>query len=154
MASVFKKLISKELGNNNYNKYFFICQRSLQNRTLENKEIYNDIFEYLKGKDQVSIKNMQNRLNDALLLAIRISKTYFFSFLFFIGASFILITKDISLMVTVLSMVLMSICFIAKTYEYIINKFCFIDAHIVLVYKTALDRVMLLKELEKSVLNK
>lgn len=154
MASVFKKLISKELGNNNYNKYFFICQRSLQNRTLENKEIYNDIFEYLKGKDQVSIKNMQNRLNDALLLAIRISKTYFFSFLFFIGASFILITKDISLMVTVLSMVLMSICFIVKTYEYIINKFCFIDAHIVLVYKTALDRVMLLKELEKSVLNK
>ncbi|MDF2610632.1 MAG: hypothetical protein K0R92_2106 [Lachnospiraceae bacterium] len=150
MASVFKDLIRKEFGDNNYNKYFFICQKSLENKKLENKEIYNDIFEHIRNKDQAAIKNMQKRLNDSLLLAVRISKTYFFAFLFYIGASFFLIMKDINPFVTIISLILMSICFIGKTYEYLVNKYCFIDAHIVLVYKTVLDRVILIKELEQS----
>jgi hypothetical protein len=154
MSSVFKELIKKEFGVNSYDKYFFICQKSLENRKLENKEIYNDIYEHLKNKDQAAIKNMQKRLNDALLLAVRISKTYFFSFLFYLGASFYIIMKDIHPMITVISLILMSVSFIVKTYEYLINKYCFIDAHIVLVYKTVLDRVILIKELEQSAFKK
>ncbi|MDF2473488.1 MAG: hypothetical protein K0R21_1270 [Anaerocolumna sp.] len=150
MASVFKDLIRKEFGDNSYNKYFFICQKSLENKKLENKEIYNDIFEHIKNKDQAAIKNMQKRLNDSLLLAVRISKTYFFAFLFYLGASFFVIMKDINPFVTIVSLILMSICFIGKTYEYLVNKYSFIDAHIVLVYKTVLDRVILIKELEQS----
>jgi hypothetical protein len=154
MSSVFKELIKKEFGVNSYDKYFFICQKSLENRKLENKEIYNDIYEHIKNKDQAAIKNMQKRLNDALLLAVRISKTYFFSFLFYLGASFYIIMKDIHPMITVISLILMSVSFIVKTYEYLINKYCFIDAHIVLVYKTVLDRVILIKELEQSAFKK
>lgn len=154
MSSVFKELIKKEFGVNSYDKYFFICQKSLENRKLENKEIYNDIYDHLKNKDQAAIKNMQKRLNDALLLAVRISKTYFFSFLFYLGASFYIIMKDIHPMITVISLILMSVSFIVKTYEYLINKYCFIDAHIVLVYKTVLDRVILIKELEQSAFKK
>jgi hypothetical protein len=150
MASIFKKLISKEFGNNNYNKYFFICQKSLENKTLENNEIYNDIFQLIINKDQIVIKNMQKRLNDSLLLAVRISRTYFFAFLFYLCASFFLITKDINALITVVSLITMSVLFIGKTYEFLVNKYCFIDAHIVLLYKTALDRVLLLKEIEHS----
>jgi hypothetical protein len=57
-------------------------------------------------------------------------------------------------MITVISLILMSVSFIVKTYEYLINKYCFIDAHIVLVYKTVLDRVILIKELEQSAFKK
>ncbi|MDF2951922.1 MAG: hypothetical protein K0S18_1505 [Anaerocolumna sp.] len=121
MSSVFKELIKKEFGVNSYDKYFFICQKSLENRKLENKEIYNDIYEHIKNKDQAAIKNMQ---------------------------------KDIHPMITVISLILMSVSFIVKTYEYLINKYCFIDAHIVLVYKTVLDRVILIKELEQSAFKK
>lgn len=150
MASVFKKLISKEFGENKYNKYFFVCQRSLENKSLDSKEIYNDIYDSLKILDRNAIKKMQDRLNDALFLAVRISKTYFFSFLFYLGAAFFLITKDINPIITISSIILMSVCFIAKTYEFLINKYCFIDAHIVLVYKTVLERIILLKEIEHS----
>jgi len=150
MASVFKKLISRELGENNYNKYFFVCQKSLQNRVFDSKEIYNDIYEYLKLKDRKSIKKMQERLNDSMIIAIRISRTYFFSFLFYIGAAFFLMTKDINVLITAMSLLLMSICFIAKTYEFLVNKYCFIDAQIVLVYKTVLDSIITISEREQS----
>lgn len=143
MASIFKKLISKELGENNYNKYFFVCQKSIQNKVFDSKEIYNDIYEILKNKDKNSIKKMQERLNDSLILAIRISRTYFLSFIFFIGAAGFLISKEISILITIFSLVLMSVCFLVKTYEFLINKYCFIDAQIVLVYKNVLERINL-----------
>jgi len=150
MASIFKKLISKEFGENKYNKYFYVCQSSLENKSFDSKEIYNDIYEHLKKLDLNAIKKMQERLNEALYLAIRISKTYFFSFLFYLGSAFFLITKDLDPFITIISIILMSICFIVKTYNFLINKYCFIDAHIVLVYKTVLERVILINELNKS----
>jgi hypothetical protein len=150
MASIFKKLISKELGENNYNKYFFVCQKSLQNRVFDSKEIYNDIYEHLKNKDKTAIKKMQNRLNDTMFLAMRICKTYFFSFLFFIGAIFYILTKDVNPFITFISIIIMSFCFIVKTYQFIVNKYCFIDAQIVLVYKTVLDKILLINEREQS----
>lgn len=142
MASIFKKLISRELGENSYNKYFFVCQKSLQNKSFDSNEIFNDIYENLKNRDQKSIKKMQLRLNNALLLAIRISRTYFFSFLFYIGAVMFLMTKQISAIIMVFSLLAMSICFLVKTYEFLVNKYCFIDAQIVLVYKTVLDKII------------
>ncbi|WMJ89560.1 hypothetical protein [Anaerocolumna sp. MB42-C2] len=150
MASIFKKLISRELGENNYNKYFFVCQKSIQNKAFDSKEIYNDIYEHLKNKDRVAIKKMQERLNDTMFLAMRICKTYLFSFLFFVGAIFYLLTKDIQPLITFFSILLMSFCFIGKTYQFIVNKYCFIDAQIVLVYKTVLDRILLISEREHS----
>lgn len=144
MASVFKKLISKELGENNYNKYFYVCQKSIQNKFFDSKEIYNDIYGLLKNKDYNAIKKMELRLNDSLLLAVRISRMYYFSFLFFIGAVFILLSKGLNPFITAISIILMSICFVVKTYEYLVNKYCFIDAQIVLVYKTVLDKIMIL----------
>lgn len=150
MASIFKKLISKELGETNYNKYFFVCQKSLQNRVFDSKEIYNDIYEHLKNKDRTAIKKMQERLNDTMFLAMRICKTYFFSFLFFMGAIFYVLTKGMNPLITLLCIVLMSFCFIGKTYQFIVNKYCFIDAQIVLVYKTVLDRILLINEHEQS----
>ena len=37
----------------------------------------------------------------------------------------------------------MNVAFVYKTYEFISNKFCYIDAQIVLVYKAVLDRIIL-----------
>jgi hypothetical protein len=144
MSSIFKKLISREFGENNYNKYFFVCQKSLQSKKFDSKEIYNDIYEKLRNKDNITIKRMQVRLNDAMFLAVRTCKTYFFSFLFYMGAIFYLLTKDVSLLISFLSIVLMSVCFLVKTYQFIVNKYCFIDAQIVLVYKSVLEKIILI----------
>ena len=48
MASVFKRLIRKELGVNSYNKYFAYIQKNIKNKSLESKDVYEDIYEKLK----------------------------------------------------------------------------------------------------------
>ncbi|MFV0344443.1 MAG: hypothetical protein ACK5JH_16420 [Anaerocolumna sp.] len=146
MSSVFKKLISKEFGENNYNKYFFVCQKGLHNKVLDNKEIYNDIYEKLKNKDKIVITKMQRRLNDSIMLTLRISKTYFLYFIYVLAAIFFLLTKDIYPVILILSIVGIIGVFLMKTYEFIVNKYCFIDAHIVLIYKTVLEKMLLTTE--------
>lgn len=148
MASVFKKLISKELGESSYNKYFFSFQKRIANkdydiRAFDNEEIFNDIYNRLKDKDIASLTKMVERLSDTMFLAMRISKTFIFAFLAYLGASIFIISQGLMPIITVGALILLSICFIYKTYEFVVNKFCFIDAHIVIVYKAVLDMLIL-----------
>lgn len=143
MSSVFKKLISKELGESNYHRYFFFIKKNIENKTSDSRLIYNDMYEKLKTKDLKSISKMHNRLNDTMLLAFRISKTYFFALLFYLAASVFLIAKDLRFEIALVSIIMISACFVFKTYEFVINKFCYIDAQIILVYKAVLDKIIL-----------
>lgn len=143
MMSVFKKLIRKELGEVNYNKYFTYIQKNLKNKSLESKEVYEDIYTRLKDKDIESIARMHDRLNDAMLLAFRISKNYMFALIFFIVASVFILLKGLVPLVAITALGTMSVLFLVKTYEFVINKYCFIDAQIVLVYKSVLEKIIL-----------
>lgn len=143
MANVFKKLISKELGEVNYHRYFSFVKKNIENRTADSQIIYNDMYEKLKYRDLRSITKMHNRLNETMLLAFRISRNFFFAFTFYLAAMIFLIARSLRPELTILAMILMSIAFIYKTYEFIANKFCYIDAQIVLVYKAVLDRIIL-----------
>lgn len=143
MMSVFKKLIRKELGEVNYNKYFTYIQKNLKNKSLESKEVFEDIYTRLKDRDIESIARMHDRLNDAMLLAFRISKNYLFALIFFIAASAFILLKGLVPLVAITALGTMSVLFLVKTYEFVINKYCFIDAQIVLVYKSVLEKIIL-----------
>lgn len=147
MASVFKKLISKELGEMNYNRYFFCYQKGIVNKTSNNKEIYNDIYEKLKDKDLKVINRMHERLNETMILALKISKTYLFSFLFYLGAVLFVLGLKLIPIFAVIGIASMTVCFLFKTYEFVVNKYCFIDAQIVLVYKAVLDELIMTKRM-------
>lgn len=143
MSNVFKKLISRELGEVNYHRYFSFVKKSMEMKMTDSQTIYNDMYEKLKYRDLKSITKMHNRLNDTMLMAFHISKNFFFAFLVYLTASIFLIVKDLQSFVTVIALLLMNICFVYKTYEFISNKFCYIDAQIVLVYKAVLDKIIL-----------
>lgn len=143
MANVFKKLIRKELGEANYNRYSSFIKKNIDNRTSDSQIIFNDMYEKLKYHDLKSISKMHNRLNDTMLLAFRISKNFFFAFLFYLLASVYLILRSMGPELTAMSLILVNICFLYKAYEFVSNKFCYIDAQIVLVYKAVLDRIIL-----------
>lgn len=142
MSNVFKKLISRELGEVNYRRYFAFVKKSIETKNSDSQAIYNDMYEKLKYRDFKSIAKMHNRLNDTMLLAIRINRNFFLAFIVYLAASLFLIIKDIRPELTIIALILMNICFIYKTYEFIANKFCYIDAQIVLVYKAVLDRII------------
>ncbi len=143
MSNVFKKLISKELGEVNYHRYFSFVKKNMETRIADSQTIYNDMYEKLKYRDLRAITKMHNRLNDTMLLAFRISKNFFFAFLIYLSASIFLIAKELQPEVTIVALVLMNISFIYKTYEFVSNKFCYIDAQIILVYKAVLDRIIM-----------
>ena len=136
MSNVFKKLISKELGEANYNRYCSFLKKNLETKLSESQTIYNDMYEKL-------ITKMHNRLNDTMILAFKISKNFFFAFLFYLCACIFIIAKIHQPTLSISALVLINVAFIYKAYEFIANKFCYIDAQIILVYKAVLDRIIL-----------
>lgn len=154
MVNVFRKLIRKEFGDKKYNQYVGsyhrkMLEKSFDYRNLQNEEIYNDIYNDLKDKDLESLKKMFDRLTEAMLMVVKISRTYFTILLVYLAGTFFLISRDLVPWVTIVSIILMSFCFLYKTYEYVANKFCYIDARIIIVYKSVLDQ--LLKGYRKNV---
>ncbi len=143
MSNVFKKLISRELGEVNYHRYFTFVKKGMEMKKADSQLIYNDMYEKLKYRDLKSISKMHSRLNDTMLLAFRISKNFFFAFLFYLAASVFLIAKSLQPEITIVALILMNVCFVYKAYEFLSNKFCYIDAQIVLVYKAVLDKIIL-----------
>ena len=143
MTSIFQKLLKKELGIISYNRYFTYIHKNMQNKSLEGRAVYEDIYKRLKDKDIESIARMHDRLNDSMTLAFRISKTYLLAFIAYLAASIFIIVKGLPVSITIVSLVLMSVCFILKTLEYVINKYCYVDAQIVLLYKAVLESIIL-----------
>ena len=143
MSNVFKKLISRELGDANYHRYFSSVKKNLETKMGDSQTIYNDMYEKLRDRDLKSITKMHSRLNDTMILAFRISKNFFFSFIFYLIATMVVIAKVQQQELVITALGLMSMCFVYKIYEFVANKFCYIDAQIVLVYKAVLDRIIL-----------
>lgn len=142
MASVFKKLIRKEFGENSYNTYFNYYHKNINSTSIDNKEVFEDIYLKLKEYDTNTILLMNKRLNDTLLAAFRISKSYIMiPFVYMLSVIFLLV-RNIHPVIVVPALLLITACFIIKSYEFIVNKYCYIDARIVLVYKSVLDSVM------------
>lgn len=155
MVNVFRKLIRREFGDKKYNQYVGsyhrkMLEKNFDYRNLQNEEIYNDIYNNLKDKDLESLKKMFDRLTEAMLMVVKISRTYFTNLIVFLAGAFFLISRDLVPWVTIVSIILMGCCFLYKTYEYVTNKFCYIDARIIIVYKSVLDQ--LLKGYRKNVL--
>jgi hypothetical protein len=148
VASIFRKLISKEFGENIYYKYFYVCQRSLQEKFFDSDEIYQDIYRRVERKDKGDLKKMQKRLNESLITAVRIIKTYIIFVVYVLAAVFYLVTLGLHPLVTAAGILLISLILLQKTYEYIINKYCYIDAQIVLIYKNVLDKLLLQEQKE------
>lgn len=148
LSSVFKKLITKELGSNRYNKYFFcyqklIIEKKYDSTKLSNKEIHDDMYETLKDTDIVTLQKMLQRLLECMHLALCISKRYMFILFAYILTIVLILSQGFLWWINVGSIGLLTIAFIYKTCEFVVNKYCFIDAHIILVYKSVLDELIL-----------
>ena len=148
LSSVFKKLITKELGASSYNKYFFcyqklIIEKKYDSTKLSNQEIHDDMYNTLKDRDIVTLQKMLERLLDCMHLALSISKQYMFILFAYVLTIVLILSQGFLWWITVCSIAVLSIAFIYKTIEFIVNKYCFIDAHIILVYKSVLDELIL-----------
>ena len=142
LYNVFKKLISNELGHHNYRRYFLFVKKNLEYRVIDRHTLFHDMYDKLKVKDIKVIKTMEERLNETLVTALKINRNYLFVCLFYLGSVLFLRFKDIRIDIAIISFILISIPFILKTYEFLINKYCYIDAQIIIIYKVVLDKIL------------
>jgi hypothetical protein len=72
--------------------------------------------------------------------AFQVSRTYLWAFVAYLAAFLVICSCVIQLYAIPLLMVI-SLAFLVKTYEFLVNKFCYVDAHLVLIYKSVLDKI-------------
>ena len=140
--NVFRKRLRAEFGKKVYRHFVSLCKEELdqkKNKVPEEQIKANEKVVYSEMCEQLqSLK--KERLAGALMDAFRIARQFSFVFVFYVIASLILAVMGLDARVTNVSLVLMGICFLYKVYEFICNRFCFVDAYLMMLYKTALEQ--------------
>lgn len=144
--NVFRKCLRKQFGKNKYMSYVHMCEEEvLRNSSvktkLEDKKIFQDMYEQLKTENSEYIKERIDILTDTLYSALQIGRKFSFVFLFYIVANIVILALQLNYIVTCISVFLMGMCFIYKLVEFISNKYCFIDAYLIMVYKSVLEKL-------------
>ena len=149
MLSILGKLLCNELGETNYDIYFkhyslYVNNISDDNNIdRRNEQIFYDIYCQLKEKDIYVLQEMLERLLEAIELTVRISRQYVWVWLATVTVVLFFVLCPVSGLVTLLGISVVLTGFIYKSIVFIVNRYCFIDANIVLLYKTALYHVIL-----------
>ena len=140
MFNVLKKTLRSEFGRVKYEEYARSIKQNIREAKTDNAEIFNDLYAMLKTEDEKRLEEMQERLNTSLLDAFRVSRTYLWAFVAYLAA-FVIIASYVIQMYAVPLLLFISAMFLVKTYEFLVNKFCYVDAHMVLIYKAVLDKI-------------
>lgn len=140
MFNVLKKTLCKEFGQARYEQYACFIKRSIRESGTDNSEIYNDLYKLLKAKDETYLAEMQQRLDGSLLEAFYVNKNYLWAFVEYLVA-FVVIASFVIQKYAFFLLLIISAAFLVKTYEFLVNKFCYVDVHLVLIYRAVLDRV-------------
>lgn len=140
LFNVLKKTLKKEFGQIKYEQYAKSIKQNIREAKTDNSEIFNDLYETLKTRDAKKLEEMQDRLNESLLDAFYVSKNYIGAFIAYLAA-FVIIASFVIQMYAIPLLLFISAMFLVKTYEFLVNKFCYVDAHMVLIYKAVLDRI-------------
>ena len=145
MINAFEGLLRQELGNSKYVDYLRKYQKMEQLRRTKGEmikisDVSEEIYEGLKEKDINVLLQMQSRLKDTIMLVLRLSKHYIFIVItYFLALAIIFSLGEVTYINTITSVIL-TIAFFYKTYEFLVNKYSYLDACIVTAYKTALEK--------------
>lgn len=140
MFNVLKKTLRSEFGQAKYEQYAKSIKQNIREAKADHSEIFNDLYEMLREKDEKRLEEMQERLNTSLLDAFQVSRTYLWAFVAYMAA-FVVIASYVIQRYAVPLLLFISVMFLVKTYEFLVNKFCYVDAHLVLIYKSVLDKI-------------
>ncbi len=154
MLSILGKLLCRELGVQKYDMYFSYYCKYINGgeddiKDHHNEMIFNDIYGQLENKDIYTLHEMLERLLDAVSLSVKISRQYMWVWLGTVLTIIFLIIFPVTLTWTVCGIVLVIMSFGYKSMVYIVNRYCFIDANIILMYKMALYHTILTYNIHK-----
>lgn len=144
--NVFRKCLRQQFGKSKYLSYVQMCEEEvLKGNSLkakiEDKKIFQDMYEQLKGKTSEYINERSELLAETLYMALQIGRKFFSVFMFYVAANVVILALQLDYAVTCISVTLMGISFLYKLTEFLSNKYCFIDAYLIMVYKSVLEKL-------------
>lgn len=144
--NVFKKCLRKEFGKKGYERYVKLFNEELKNHEnikvdIENKKIYKDMYEILsKNSKKVIGKKIEN-LSYTLYKALQIVRKFSGVLFAYIVGNIVLLALNLDYYVTCISIAFLGVAFLYKLLEFLENKFCFIDAYLIMIYKSVLEKI-------------
>lgn len=152
MVNVFQNLLKKELGKKKYEDYFSQYRHMEQlcrshGEKINSTKICNDMYETLRKTEWNILKEKQKRLRDNMMLVFQISRNYVFVFIAYLLGAVVIMGYGEVPSVNIICMSVLSCSFLYKTYEFIVNKYAYLDAYIIIAYKSTLEKV--LREMEQ-----
>lgn len=149
MSNVFRKLMQKEFGIDNYLKYFFQYREIIYGSHADElsqpqkQEVYNGMYEIVNKKDKQSLVTMRERMDNTVAMAFGITRFFAVVVLAYVLSLLILFTVDIQTSLLLAGILGTSFCFVYKLVEYMNNRCCFVDVALFSVYKEVLLKVSL-----------
>ncbi len=140
MFNVLKKLLRRELGQSKYEQYAEAIRHGFKGTSMDSEQLFQNIYEQVRNKKPEEVEKMRSELQESLMDSFHISKRYLAALVTYLIAFAVLGSYTVT-EVALPSIGIISILFLVKTYEYIVNKFCYVDAHMVMIYKAVLDKV-------------
>lgn len=157
MTSEFKKLLSREFGADEYNAYFEYADRMFrrEKERLEDTEkmllgeetilktlVFRNMEEILNQKSKHQLNKCSERLLECMQLTMNINHRFLTVFFAYLGSALLLLSLSLHVMVSVSAMILLTGCFLYKAMEFVVNKYCYIDAYLILIYKNVLLKLL------------
>lgn len=152
MINVLKKMLRQELGRAKYSEYAACIKKNIKESKRDMTEIFNDIYQVLREKEIKELAQAQEHLNRSMFEVFKIGRNYLGAFLIYLVA-FVLLAEYAIQIVAVPCMILLSGLFLMKTYEFLVNKFCYVDARMVLIFRAALEQAIVEQRQKEKIMD-
>ena len=144
--NVFKKCLRKEFGKKGYEKYVKLFSEEIGDKknvrlNIEDKKIYKDMHEILSKDSETVIKEKLENLSVTLYNALQIIRKFSGILFVYALANIVLLMLELDYYVTCASIAILGAAFLYKLLEFLENKFCFIDAYLIMIYKAVLEKI-------------
>lgn len=148
VKSILGRLMRKELGVQKYCIYAAYYKDISENRQIEmtkNEKVFDDMFDQFKTRDIYSLNEMLKRLLDGVCDTISVSKRFIFTVLLYLLTMAVIIAFCTSAIWMVVGITGVTLAFAYKLWEFITNRYCYVDLRIMLVYKMVLYQLIKIK---------
>lgn len=144
MKSIFHKCLRKHFGEEQYLGLVKMCKEEIskprrRSEDYRKKEVYKSMYTILENEPKEIIDEKSKEASDAMYQAMVIRNRFLYVVAFYIMANITLISLNLEYYVTCGSIFLVGLAFLYKLVEFLTNKYCFIDAYLIMVYKAALE---------------
>ncbi len=139
--NVSKKMLKQELGQENYMAYAVVIRKNIHEPKREIRMIFDGIYEILRKKEGKELRQVEKRLEDTVTTVFHINKNYFGAAVLYLAALLVLSLYTVP-QVALPAILSATVIFSVKTYEFVVNKFCYVDAGMILIFRTVLQQVL------------